>query len=406
MSQSRANSEAQISGHASFDAIRYAQLWEDADVLLLGLGEQRNATLVSICSAGDNALAMLTLDPARVVAIDLSQAQIACLSIRIAAYKVLNHAELLELLGARPSAQRGELLDRVARNLEPQDQSFWAERRADVEKYGLGGVGKFENYFRIFRRYLLPLAQSRKTIREVFVSKEEPARQAFFEKDWNNWRWRLLLKFFFSNFVMGRLGRDPAFFAHVEGSLADHVGTRIKHAAVDLDPSKNPYLHWILRGTHSRAGPVLPESKQGSGTLRGRASEPDNRDHLSWKRSGDVLPLPWREEHFETIRSRLDRLDVRHGSLEAFVATGEKADGFNLSDIFEYMDEEVFGEVYRSILDATNPAARLVYWNMMVPRRAPKSFAGRIRMLSEVEQAGKAMDKAFFYSDFVVEEVR
>ena len=371
MNQPLGRDEAQISDHASFDTIRYAQLWEDADVLLRGLGEQRSATLVSICSAGDNALAMLTLDPARVVVIDLSPAQIACLSIRIAAFRVLSHAELLELLGARPSGQRGELLESVAHNLEPEDQSFWAARRKEIEKHGLGGVGRFENYFRIFRRYLLPLAQSRATINEVFVSKERPARRAFFEKDWNNWRWRLLLKVFFSNFVMGRLGRDPAFFAHVRGSLADHVARRIEHAAVDLDPSENPYLHWILKGTN-----------------------------------GAALPLPWREEHFETIRSRLDRLDVRHGSLEALVATGEKADGFNLSDIFEYMDEEVFSAVYGSILDAANPQARLVYWNMMVPRRVPDAFNSRIQTLSEVEQSGRAMDKAFFYSDFVVEQVK
>ncbi len=370
MSNRLSGSEAQISGRASFDKIRYAQLWEDADVLLLGLGEQKGATLVSICSAGDNALAMLTLDPERVVVIDLSQAQISCLNIRIAAYKVLNHAELLELLGARPSAQRGELLERAARNLEGQDQSFWGERRAEVEKYGLGGVGRFENYFRIFRRYLLPVAQNRATINEVFVSKEQATRRVFFKKEWNNWRWRLLLKFFFSNFVMGRLGRDPAFFAHVEGSLAEHVARRVKHAAVDLDPAENSYLHWILKGTN-----------------------------------GDALPLAWREEHFDAIRARLDRLDIRHGSLEAFVTTGEKADGFNLSDIFEYMDEKVFRAVYGSVLDAANPDARLVYWNMMVPRRAPEVFASRIRTLHEIEQAGKAMDKAFFYSDFVVEEV-
>ena len=57
--------EADIASHASFDDIRYAQLWEDAYLLVEALGEQRGRTLVSICSAGDNALAMLTLDPAR-----------------------------------------------------------------------------------------------------------------------------------------------------------------------------------------------------------------------------------------------------------------------------------------------------------------------------------------------------
>ena len=49
-----------IETRAAFDHIRYAQLWEDADVLTQGLGDCADGTLVSICSAGDNALAMLT----------------------------------------------------------------------------------------------------------------------------------------------------------------------------------------------------------------------------------------------------------------------------------------------------------------------------------------------------------
>ncbi|GLQ52875.1 DUF3419 family protein [Devosia nitrariae] len=362
---------ADIAGRARFDDIRYAQLWEDADVLVEALANSPGATLVSIASAGDNALAMLLLDPARVVAIDLSPAQIACLSIRIAAYKRLDHPGFLELMGSRRSTRRGELLSEVAAGLDTSDQAFWSARRDDVIAQGLGGVGKFENYFRLFRTYILPLAQSRAAIDEVFRSKPKSEREAFFDRRWNNWRWRLALTLFFSNAVMGWLGRDPAFFDHVEGSLADHVARRLRHAGVDLDPADNPYLHWILKGDH-----------------------------------GTALPLAWRAEHFDTIRDRVDRLELRCGALEAFVATGEKADGFNLSDIFEYMDEDVFASVYGAILEAAKPGARLVYWNMMVPRRAPRQWAGRVERLEAVEAAGKAHDKAFFYSDFVVERVR
>jgi S-adenosylmethionine-diacylglycerol 3-amino-3-carboxypropyl transferase len=364
-------SGADIANRAAFDAIRYAQVWEDADVLVDAMGDKRGATLVSICSAGDNALALLTLDPERVVALDLSPAQIACLRIRISAYRTLDHAGLLELLGSRPSSRRGALLDQVARSLDADDQAFWSSQRDDVIHYGLGGIGKFERYFRIFQTWFLPLTQSRDTIDTVFVSKPKSERRVFFDTRWNNWRWRLLLKTFFSNFVMGRLGRDPAFFDYVEGSLSDHVAERVRFAGVDLDPAENPYLHWVLKSTH-----------------------------------GAALPLAWRAEQFDTIRDRLDRLELHCGSLEDLVASGRKADGFNLSDIFEYMDETVFAAVYGSILKAANPAARLVYWNMMVPRRVPAAFADRVVPLTEVEAAGKAADKAFFYSDFVVEEVR
>lgn len=361
---------SEIAGKAGFESIRYAQLWEDADVLVAALASKPGATLCSICSAGDNALAMLTLDPARVVVVDLSQAQIECLTIRMAAYRRLHHGSFLQLMGSRPSADRGALLDRVAADLPAASQAFWSQRRDAVIRHGLGGVGKFERYFRIFRSYLLPLVHGTKTVDGVLTSRPRGERERFMREQWNTWRWRALLQMFFSRFTMGRLGRDPAFFDHAEGSVADHVARRMVHACVDLDPAKNPYLHWILKATHSAA-----------------------------------LPLPWRPEHYDTIRARLDRLDIRHGSLEAFVSTGERADGFNLSDIFEYMGADTYAQVYGSVVGAANPGARLVYWNMMVPRRLPPTFAGRVRRMPDAEEHGKQNDKAFFYSDFVVEEV-
>ncbi|MEJ6397349.1 DUF3419 family protein [Yoonia sp. 208BN28-4] len=361
---------SEIAGKANFDHIRYAQLWEDADVLCAALPQEAGKTLVSICSAGDNALAMLTLDPARVVVVDLSPAQIACLHLRIGAMKALNHAEFLILMGARSGA-RGPLLDRALAEVDTETAAFWRDLRPLVEAHGAGGAGKFERYFRIFRTRLLPLAHSRKTIDDIFVSRPPEERADFLHDRFETWRWKLLLNVFFSRFMMGRMGRDKAFFDHVEGSVADHVTRRIRHAAITLDPAENPYLHWIMKGTH-----------------------------------GDALPMTWREEHYDVIRSRLDRLDIRLGSLEAFIGAGEKADGFNLSDIFEYMSPDVFAQVYGSILSAANPQARLVYWNMMAPRRVPDACAGKVKTLTAKENDLKGQDKAFFYSDFVIEEVQ
>ncbi len=361
---------SEIASKADFDHIRYAQLWEDADVLTDALGDCAGGKLVSICSAGDNALAMLTLDPAKVVVVDLSPAQIACLKLRIGAFQSLTHPEFLELTGSRPSTRRAELLTRALKATDPETSAFWAGLAPDVERYGIGGVGKFERYFRIFRTRLLPLVHSRRTIDDVFAPRSPDAREIFFDTRFNTFRWRMLLKVFFSRFVMGRMGRDKAFFDHVEGSPAQHVARRIRHAGVDTDPSQNPYLHWILKGTH-----------------------------------GDALPMAWRPEHFDTIRARLDRLDIGPGSLEAFVSTGEKANGFNLSDIFEYMSPDVFEQVYGSILSAAAPKARFVYWNMMAPRRVPVPFRGDVETRREIEDRLKSRDMAFFYSDFVIEEV-
>src|SRR5215468_10548327 len=116
---------SEVAGKADFSGVRYAQCWEDADVLVEGLGVRPGDVCLSIASAGDNALALLTRGPARVIALDLSPAQLACLELRVAAYRDLSHPELLELIGSTPSQRRDELYRRCRPLLAPAVREFW-----------------------------------------------------------------------------------------------------------------------------------------------------------------------------------------------------------------------------------------------------------------------------------------
>lgn len=358
-----------IAARARFDHIRYAQVWEDADVLCAALAPKPGARLVSIASAGDNVLALLTADPTSVAAIDLSDAQLACLRLRIAAYRHLTHDDLLAVIGSHPSNRRGVLLDRLLA-VVPSDQDFWEAQRPALIAYGLGGIGKFERYFRLFREWVLPLVQPRARVLGLLEPRDAAAREIYY-RGWNSWRWRLLLRIFFSRTLMGRLGRDPAFFDFAEGNLTAQLAGRIRHALVTLDPAENPYLHWILTGHHST-----------------------------------TLPLALRPEVFQTIRARLDRISLHRQPLENFAADNAGIDGWNLSDIFEYMDPATHAAAYRAILDATAPAGRLVYWNMIAARRVPEALADRV--ISHEADAYRLWetDKAFFYSALRIEERR
>jgi S-adenosylmethionine-diacylglycerol 3-amino-3-carboxypropyl transferase len=361
---------SEIEARARFDGIRYAQVWEDADVLVSALRIGPGDTVISIASAGDNALALLAQRPARVIAVDLSPAQLACVRLRMGAYRRLSHAEMLELIGSRPSDRRDALLTRVAGTLGAEDQVFWAERRDEIVRHGLGGIGRFEGYFRLFRTRVLPLVHSRATVHALLQPRTRDERERFFERRWNSLRWRLLVETFFSRTVMGRLGRDPAFFDHAEGHAARQVAGNTRHALVDQDPSRNPYLAWILTGRH-----------------------------------GDALPLALREENFDVIRDNLDRLELRCGAFESLAENGVRADAFNLSDVFEYMSPQAHADAYASLLACAKPSARIAYWNMMAPRRAPDALRSRVRTDRPLERVLKAQDKAFFYRDFVIETV-
>ena len=359
---------------ARFDRIRYAQVWEDADTLLNALAIQPRDTCLSIASAGDNALAMLTADPRVVYAIDLNPAQLACVRLRMSMYRVLDHGELLELVGSRAAegSRRHTLYQRCRPALDESTRRFWDARSRDVAR-GVGDAGKFENYFRVFRRWVLPLVHSRRSVEELLTHRHADHRRRFYDPQWNSFRWRMMFRVFFNRFVMGRLGRDPAFFRYAEDSVADHVLRRTEHALATLDPSANPYLQWILAGRHR-----------------------------------DALPLALRPEHFETISSRLDRLVLRKATVESFLSDPRTPpiDRFNLSDIFEYMSKDATAAIFSFIADKTRPGARMVYWNMLVPRQSPDDFRDNFLRLDDLASQLHAEDKAFFYSRLLIEERR
>jgi S-adenosylmethionine-diacylglycerol 3-amino-3-carboxypropyl transferase len=360
-----------LQDQVDFTRIRYAQCWEDADVLLEAAGLTGTSRCLSIASAGDNTLALLSAEPGEVVALDINPAQLACLALRVAAYRTLSHAELLEFVGSRPCRDRKSLYRRCRKSLSGKDREFWDGRPADIER-GIGVIGRFEAYFEMFRRRLLPVIHRRATISELTRPKARERRERFYTDTWNNWRWRILFQVFFSRLFMGRVGRDPELFRYVEGSVAGRILERTKHALTVLDPALNPYLCWILHGDHRYA-----------------------------------LPCALRAENFDPIRDNLNRLHWHCASLEDYLAAepAQRFDFFNLSDIFEYASEPEYTRLLQHLLAAANPGARLVYWNMLVPRSRPRSMGNRLAPLTSLASRLHAADKAFFYSRLVIEEV-
>ena len=366
---------SEIEAKVDFSIIRYAQVWEDADVLLQGLDIQEGDVCVSIASAGDNALAMLAQAPAKVIALDLNPAQLFCLELRVAAYKTLEYEALLELMGSRPSDDRMAHYQRCKKLLSKEASLFWDTRQSDIQRYGIGGLGKFERYFRILRNWLLPLVHSKKTVDKLLSSQSLEDRVAFYEQQWTNLWWRILMRLFFSETIMGRVGRDPSFFKYAEGSFTNHLLKRVQHALSTLDPADNPYLHWILKGRH-----------------------------------GTALPYALRYEQFERIRTNLDKLEWHLMSTEYFadycLKQKLKIHKYNLSDIFEYMSESNYIATLLKLIKASEKGTRLLYWNMMVPRTATDaSLKHKLRPHTELMKKLYYQDKAFFYSKVVVEEV-
>jgi S-adenosylmethionine-diacylglycerol 3-amino-3-carboxypropyl transferase len=170
---------------------------------------------------------------------------------------------------------------------------------------------------------------------------------------------------------MGRLGRDKEFFKFVEGSVADRILSRARHALSVLDTSQNPYLHYILYGEYTT-----------------------------------VFPYSLRDENYNKIRNNLDKIEFRKVSIEQFAAEFDsEIHAFNLSDIFEYMTQEGMDALYETMLKKAAAGARFAYWNMLAPRRCSDELCEKYGVETDEEQNALYLlkDKAFFYNKFYLD---
>lgn len=361
---------SEIENHADFSRIRYAQCWEDADILLQALDVQPGDVCLSVASAGDNSLSLLSKNPAKVIAVDFNRQQIALLELKARAFKYLNYDELLCLVGVR-AGDRVKLYTKLRPHLSQATRKFFDVQKLDISR-GVGHAGKFEKYFEIFRNAALPFVHAKDVCDELLVSRSAEERRRFFDDVWNTPKWRTLFRMFFSRKVMGLLGRDPSFFQYVQADVAEAILSRTEHALTQLDPSANPYLQWILKGNYVSA-----------------------------------LPHYLRKENYEAIKANIDRLEWHTGSIESVLEDIQPGsiDKFNLSDIFEYMLMDNYHKLLNTLVLAGRTSGRLVYWNMLAPRSRPEKMAPVLTAHIELADRLHKEDKAFFYSKLIVEEI-
>ncbi|MBL7825137.1 MAG: DUF3419 family protein [Saprospiraceae bacterium] len=348
------------------DYLRYANVWEDAEVLKAGLQAKPGERHLSIASGGDNAFFLLTSNPELIVAVDINQPQLFLCALKQSAIKHLDRQAYLEFLGFLPSNNRLQIFNRLAPGMQPEAAAFWAENTVLIEA-GLVQCGKFERYFRLFSKWILPCIHSKNDVRKLLEPKSAEAQTEYYHRHWNTWRWRWLFKIFFSRPVMGWAGRDPAFFNEVEVVVGQHIFDKAARHLCSMGAQQNHILHFNLTG------------------------------HF-----GDRLPDYVKPGIYEHIQSNIDRLQFHHGFAEAAIEKWGKFDCFNLSNIFEYMDRETFKAVADQLMQGANIGARFGYWNLMVPRNMADLYPERLQDETERSMELGLKDRGFFYNRFVI----
>ena len=352
----------------SFEFIRYANCWEDAELLLEGFALQPGEKVLSVASAGDNSFLLLVQDPGLVVAIDVNKIQLYLVELKKVCIENFDREEVIAFLGFKPSTEREKHFDLIKNKLSVAALEYWSSNMQMIRE-GLVNKGKFEKYFITFAGKILPFIHRKNRTAELFRTKSDTEQKTFYDQKWNSWRWRMLFRIFFSKRIMGKYGRDPEFLREVKFSVSDYILGKAGRHLQTKAAQDNFMLRFQLTGSF-----------------------------------GDLLPPYLSVKYFEKIKANIGKLKIREGYAQDAMIEFGKFDAMNLSNIFEYMDKELFERTAHQLIEGSNPGARLAYWNLMVPRRISGVFQAEMKYRKESSKELTDRDRGFFYNQFIIDE--
>lgn len=336
--------------------IHYSNCHEDFLMLKKYLKNDEKEIL-SIASGLDNSLAFLVNENVHVTAFDNNPTQVALGQLKIAAIKALDYEDFLVLLGLK-EGNRIEIYNKVSKNLEDSSKQYFDNHLFLIE-LGLAHIGRFEYYFRLFRRKVFPLLTREKYIRKFADIETIEEQREFYQKHISTKRFKLIFKIFFSKKVMAKNGRDEKYFKYAKGHLHTLLKQRVDRGFYNHLNKDNPFFNYVLKNTY------------------------------------DALPFYIEKGNFYKIKSNINNITIIQEDFKNML--DKKYDYMNLSDIFEYMSQEEMDKYESKVFKALNPKGRIAFWNMMNERKFSNHKG--INDEKDIEQ-----DRAFFYGDFLVYE--
>ncbi|MBB5685196.1 S-adenosylmethionine-diacylglycerol 3-amino-3-carboxypropyl transferase [Sphingobium boeckii] len=366
----------------AFRGLVYAQIWEDPAIDLEALQITPDSHVVTIASGGCNVLSYLTADPARITAVDLNTAHIALNRLKLAAATHLpDHASFRRFFGEADQAENvADYEYHVRPHLDAVSRRYW-EGRDLIGRRRIGGFAKG-----IYRRGLLGgfigtahllaklyridpgallAANSVEEQRTIFEEKLAP----IFDKKFVRWLTDQPASLF-------GLGIPPAQYEALAGDdpegMAAVLRARLEKLACDFDIRQN-YFAWQAFGRGYGKGPDAP------------------------------LPPYLQPAHYEAVKGRIGRVDVRHANFADFLDSQPQAslDRFVLLDAQDWMTDAQLERLWIGITRTSKPGARVVFRTAaapsLLPGRVPDSILSRWHYKAAASRDFTARDRSSIY---------
>jgi S-adenosylmethionine-diacylglycerol 3-amino-3-carboxypropyl transferase len=342
----------------AFRDLVYAQIWEDPVIDMEALEIRPDSRIVAIASGGCNLLSYLTAAPVKIDGVDLNAAHVALNRLKITALASLpDHDTFYRFVGRGDDARNIHLYDQVlAPRLDADSRAYWntrdrvGRRRIKIFGRGLYRAGLLGRFIRLAHLVAAwhgvdPRSFAKVKSRDEMRSRFDQEIAPIFEK-------RLVKLVLDNPMSLYGLGIPPSQYAELAGDaprMAVVVRERLRKLLCDFDLAEN-YFAWqaLMRG---------------------------------YKPEGDgPLPPYLQRQHFETIRARVGRLDVRQISMTSFLAEQPAAclDRYVLLDAQDWMTPTQLSALWREVTRTARPGSRVIFRTAGAPSILPAKLDPRL----------------------------
>ena len=368
-----------------FKGFVYNQIWEDPDVDMEALELQPHHRMITIASAGCNILNYLAADPARIIAVDLNSNHVALTRLKLAALRDLpTYDDFFRFFGEANDKANSKAYDNfLSERLDPVTRRYWEKhiplhgRRINMfarNLYRYALLGRFIGLLHVVARL------HGKKLDALLTARTPAEQRTLFDRtiaplfDYKSIRF--LSK---SPISLYALGIPPAQYEELvaAGDPAQILRQRVERLACDF-PFQENYFAWQAFG---------------------RGYDVENRE---------AVPAYLREDVYNVIRTRTDRVEVHHASLIDFLKTQEPGslDRFVLLDAQDWMTPDVINQLWEQIDRTAAKDARVIFRtagdDSPLPRKLEPQLLAPWNYLEEESRAWHARDRSSIYGGFHV----
>lgn len=314
-----------------FSDLVFPLCWEDPEVDARAFEVGPLDSVVTLTSAGCNALNLLLQGPAQIFCVDANPAQNALLELKLAAIRELEWETFWEIFsGEVPTRIRAVYEPQLRKHLSPIAAAFW-DRRMSLVENNICRAGKFGLFFRVVRAYLKARCVHSRTLQDFFGLTSLSEQREWYTRRLAPRLWSPLgVRVARSQPLLYLAGVHPEQFEKLRGDAdVSQVAMRcVEHALTEL-PVRNNYFWRML--------------------ALGRFSTMSHPPYLS----AASYPL---------LRERIDRITVVYGRLEQFLETQDAhgIDRINLRDAPDWMSPPEQATLWQHINRVSTPKSRVL----------------------------------------------